>query len=171
MLAVGGTRGRGSACKTRGARLGRAVLSLLPLAAMAACAAAPPEAPPEATAASAVEPARPQRLPELPYGVQLVGLGSADLQNLLGQPTLVRSEQGAQYWRYSVGGCQLDLFLYTDRHAGPARVVYFDVRPSGYVTVAHADACSSAAKALRGAATARADGPLDTGELPEVESN
>ena len=130
-----------------------------------------PEAPPEATAASAVEPARPQRLPELPYGVQLVGLGSADLQNLLGQPTLVRSEQGAQYWRYSVGGCQLDLFLYTDRHAGPARVVYFDVRPSGYVTVAHADACSSAAKALRGAATARADGPLDTGELPEVESN
>ncbi|MEK0085529.1 hypothetical protein [Benzoatithermus flavus] len=171
MLAVGGTKDRDGACGKHGSTLGRVVLSVLPLAAMAACASAPP-VPPASSTASAAEPTRPQHLPQLPRGVQLVGLGSADLQSLLGQPTLVRSEQGAQYWRYSLGNCQLDLFLYADRKAGPARVAYLDVRPSGHVSLAHADACSSAAKVLRGEITTRADREADaTGGLPEVETH
>jgi hypothetical protein len=145
------------------------MLGLMPVAAMAACAAAPPPTPPAAVA-SAPEPARSLRLPALPHGVQLVGLGSTDLQSLLGQPTLVRSEQQAQYWRYNLGSCQLDLFLYTDHQTGPPRVVYLDVRPSGHVSLARADACSDTARLLRGETTARADaGASEAGSLPAVE--
>jgi hypothetical protein len=148
------------------------VPGFLPLLAMAACAAPAPPASPAASAAAAPEPARAARLPDLPRDVQLLGLGSPDLESLLGQPTLMRSEQGAQYWRYSLGSCQLDLFLYDDRGNGPARVAYLDVRPTGYVSVSLADACSSAAKVLRGEATTRADSAAgDAGSLPEVEAN
>ena len=68
----------------------------------------------------------------LPSGIRLIGLGGGELEGLLGRPTLVRSERQAQYWRYSLGECQLDLFLYAEPASALSRVVYLDVRPSGY---------------------------------------
>jgi hypothetical protein len=150
--------------------MGRALLGLLPALVLAACSTT--SSPPATSSATgAVEHPRPIQVPKLPAGVQLVGLGSGDLQSLLGQPTLVRSEQQAQYWRYSLGGCQLDVFLYTEPGSGTTRVVYLDVRPSGYATLAHAGACEDIGELLRGEAAMTADRrEPDTTGLPAVES-
>ena len=152
--------------------MGRALLGLLPLAVLAACSTA--SGPPESssiTATSTVERPRPIRVPKLPAGVQLVGLGSGDLESLLGQPTLVRSEQQAQYWRYNLGGCQLDLFLYTEPGSSLTRVAYLDVRPSGYATLALVGACEDIGSLLRGEATMTANRRKpDAGDLPAAES-
>lgn len=67
--------------------------------------------------------------PELPSGVRLVGMDSAEVQGLLGVPALQRREQPAQYWRYSYAGCILDLFLYVEQPSGELRVAYYEVRP------------------------------------------
>jgi hypothetical protein len=148
------------------------MLAMLPPMLVAACGAIGSPPPAASPSVSVVEPARPVRVPELPGGVQLVGLHSGDLETLLGRPTLVRSEQQAQYWRYNLGGCQLDLFLYTDAKAGLARVVYLDVRPSGYASLASVDACAEVARRLRGEATAHADAAEPgTGSLPPVEAH
>jgi hypothetical protein len=141
------------------------------VALLAACSATsgPPEPSSLATAAT-VERRHPIRVPKLPAGVQLVGLGSVDLESLLGRPTLVRSEQQAQYWRYNLGGCQLDLFLYADPGSGLTRVVYLDVRPSGHATLAQAGACEDVGSRLRGEAAMTADGRDGAAGLPAVES-
>jgi hypothetical protein len=66
-------------------------------------------------------------VPELSRGTQLVGMATNDLRAMLGEPALVRTEGGVQYWRYSFTGCILDLFV--NRQAdGSAEVVYFDLR-------------------------------------------
>lgn len=94
-----------------------------------------------------------------PGAVRLVGLEGSELEGLLGRPSLVRREQSAQYRRYSLGSCQLDLFLYAERDAGPARVVYLDVRPTGYVTPARAAGCAELVPLLRGQPAAPPLGP------------
>ena len=67
-------------------------------------------------------------LARLPAGATLIGLGGGDVEGVMGRPALVRQEGGAQYWRYSLAGCQLDLFLYADPTAGSVRVAYLDAR-------------------------------------------
>ncbi|MFO1037004.1 MAG: hypothetical protein U1E45_09175 [Geminicoccaceae bacterium] len=69
------------------------------------------------------------QLAKLPDDVVLAGLDENQLKTYLGTPTLVREENGSQYWRYNLAGCQLDIFLY---HAagGEPRVAYYDVRPA-----------------------------------------
>ena len=59
-------------------------------------------------------------LARLPAGATLIGLGGGDLQGVMGQPALIRHEGAAQYWRYGLAGCQLDLFLYADPRPGRA---------------------------------------------------
>ena len=80
--------------------------------------------------AGTAEVARPATTPALPVGVALVGLASGEVEGVMGEPTLIRADGTAQYWRYGLGGCQLDLFLYADAAAGRPRVAWLDVRPS-----------------------------------------
>lgn len=122
------------------AALGRTALPLVAVLALAGCAATTPDTPRIATGPS--EPGL--------DGVRLVGLGGSDLEGLLGRPALLRSEQRAQYWRYTLGRCQLDLFLYAERDAGPARVVYLDARPAGDASPERAATCARLRSALRG---------------------
>lgn len=118
--------------------IGRAALSLGFVLGLAGCTASGPEAP-----------ARGSAEPDLGR-VQLVGLGSTDLEGLLGRPALLRSERQAQYWRYTMGSCQLDLFLYAERDAGPARVLYVDARPAGYASPERIASCARLRSVLRG---------------------
>lgn len=118
--------------------VGRAALSLGFVLGLAGCTASGPEAPAGGS-------------PEPDLGrMQLVGLGSTDLEGLLGRPALLRSERQAQYWRYTLGSCQLDLFLYAERDAGPARVVYVDSRPAGYASPERIASCARLRSMLRG---------------------
>jgi hypothetical protein len=146
MRATRGQRHDGGAARDRIAAVGLRVLLILPAIALAAC-SAPAGSP---LASSAADRPEPVRAPSLPPGVTLVGLGSGDLHGLLGRPTLVRSERQGQFWRYHLGGCQLDLFLYREARSGTARVVYFDVRPSGYYTPASLRTCAEVSERLAG---------------------
>lgn len=114
---------------------GPCLLSLL-----AACASA---GPPSGTAVPVLE------LAGLPAGATLIGLGGGDLADFMGEPALVRQEGGAQYWRYGIGGCQLDLFLYADPASEPARVAHLEVRPELGAAPAAAEACARLAWRLR----------------------
>ena len=121
----------------------RALLGSLALSVLAGCA---PGGPPPGSTAPAPELAR------LPAGATLIGLRGGDLRGVMGQPALIRHEGVAQYWRYGVAGCQLDLFLYTDPTSGSARVTYLDVRPAVGVSPAGAEACAHLASRLRAGA-------------------
>lgn len=114
---------------------GPSLLSLL-----AACATV---GPPPGPAVPAPE------LAGLPAGTTLIGLGGGDLAGFMGEPALVRQEGGAQYWRYGIGGCQLDLFLYADPASGPARVAHLEVRPELGAAPAAVEACARLAWRLR----------------------
>ena len=57
---------------------------------------------------------------------QLMGLGPARLEALLGGPGLIRREGEAAIWQYRDGACVLDLFLY-ESGRGP-RVTYAEAR-------------------------------------------
>ena len=43
-----------------------------------------------------------------------MGKGAGEVESLLGQPSLLREEQGAQVWQYASTGCVLLLYLYAD---------------------------------------------------------
>lgn len=45
---------------------------------------------------------------------KLLGLDAAALQDLLGDPTLVRRDGDAEVWQYRASACVLDLFIYGD---------------------------------------------------------
>ena len=105
----------------------------------------------------------------LPAGVTLIGLDGGDLEGLLGRPALVRSERQAQYWRYSLGACQLDLFLYAASAGAPSRVVYLDVRPTGYPTAGAAAPCGELAGFLRGEPAPRPAERPESGAVPVAE--
>ena len=76
----------------------------------------------------------PSPVPEIARNTRLVGMATRDLRSVFGDPALVRTEGGVQYWRYSFAGCTLDLFVNTktDRPDSDnrAEVAYFDLRPS-----------------------------------------
>ena len=93
-----------AACRAVPARL-RPVLGAVALFALAAC-------------ANTGQVARAAKVPALPSGVALLGLAGGEVEGVMGEPTLIRADGPAQYWRYGLGGCQLDLFLYADRAAG-----------------------------------------------------
>ena len=113
----------------------------------------------------------PDGLPALPSGARLIGLDGGALEGLLGRPTLVRSERQAQYWRYSLGECQLDLFLYAEPAGGLSRVIYLDVRPSGYASLSEAAMCGDLAALLRGEPVPPHRIQPDDGQLPVTEAS
>ncbi len=57
---------------------------------------------------------------------QLYGLDTAALDELLGQPSLIRTELPAQIWQYRSQTCVFDIFLYEE--AGESRVTYIEAR-------------------------------------------
>ncbi len=59
---------------------------------------------------------------------QLMGLDSAALEALLGEPGFRRDEPPAQVWQYHGEDCVLDVFLYTDDAAEHHRVTYYEIR-------------------------------------------
>jgi hypothetical protein len=89
----------------------------------------------------------PAIMPALPAGGALVGLAGVDLEGMMGEPSLIRADGNAQYWRYSLSGCQLDLFLYAD--GGRPRVTYVDVRSSRGVDRRTRDDCAELGRRLR----------------------
>lgn len=93
--------------------------------------------------------ARPSPISTLPADGALVGLAGGEVEGMMGEPILIRADGPAQYWRYSLGGCQLDLFLYADAAAGRPRVAYLDVRPSRGVDLRTRDACAELGRRLR----------------------
>jgi hypothetical protein len=101
--------------------------------------------------------------PELPKGVRLVGMDSAEVQGLLGQPALQRREQPAQYWRYSYAGCILDLFLYVEQPSGILRVAYYEIRPDDRPGTVSNPRCERIQATLGRMA--------DGGDLPPVETH
>jgi hypothetical protein len=165
----GGPAERGDvALRAREAAAGRAMPGLLPLLLLATACAAHGGAPARdlSTARAPTMVTSMEITPPPQGGVQLVGLGGGELEGLLGHPTLVRSEHDAQYWRYGLGSCQLDLFLYADPSGGPSRVAYLDVRPSRHAPPGGAAACADLGRALGGArlpaatVDARAETPI-----------
>ena len=93
-------------------------------------------------------------LGRLPAGVSLIGLGGGDLEGMMGTPALIRDEGTAEYWRYGVADCQLDLFLFADRAKEQPRVVYVDVRPAVGASPDAAADCRRLGAHLRVAPTA-----------------
>ena len=118
-------------------------------------------------ALGAAESPVPLRLPDLPPEVGLMGMEQDALEDLFGQPSVQRAEQPAEYWRYSLGRCQLDVFLYPDPATGRQEVAYFEVRPTGHEITGRAGGCSDVAKRLDREPAA---GGLPGG-LPPVESH
>jgi hypothetical protein len=57
----------------------------------------------------------------------LVGKGPEALRAMLGEPTLLRRDQGAEVWQYAGQTCVLFLYLYPD-DAGAPVVSYVDAR-------------------------------------------
>lgn len=74
-------------------------------------------APEKAESYASAEPANPN---------QVMGLTSADVQALLGEPGLVRHESPAEVWQYQSRGCVLDVFMY--RAESDYQVVYVEAR-------------------------------------------
>ena len=139
-----------AACRAVPARL-RPVLGAVALFALAAC-------------ANTGQVAREAKVPALPSGVALLGLAGGEVEGVMGEPTLIRADGPAQYWRYGLGGCQLDLFLYADPAAGRPRVAYLDVRPSRGTDGTTRAGCAELARRLRAEPVA-AEAPPAAGPL------
>jgi hypothetical protein len=125
--------------KSSGSRRSLAAAGLVAACGLAGCAGG------GGSALGVAETPVPLRLPDLPPEVRLMGMEQGALEDLFGQPSVQRAEQPAEYWRYSLGRCQLDVFLYPDSATGQQEVAYFDVRPTGYEVVG-ADGCSDVAR-------------------------
>jgi len=69
------------------------------------------------------------RLAALDRPVHLIGMRADAVEALLGRPDLERQERQAQYRRYDVDGCALDLYLYEAPSNGAPKVAWFEVRP------------------------------------------
>jgi hypothetical protein len=115
-----------------------------------------------ACASSGPEPVRSAAAPVagLPPGLAQIGLDSGDVQGAMGVPTLVHADGAAQYWRYGLGGCQLDLFLYADPGTSP-RVAYLDVRPSRGVDPRTRSTCATLASRLSHGAAVVGSAPAE----------
>ncbi len=110
--------------------------------------------------------ASPAAHPELvrfPAGATLIGLGGGDVEGVMGQPALIRQEAGAQYWRYRLAGCQLDLFLYGGPTDGSVRVAYLDARAALGAPPESKQACADLARDLRAGVA-----PAERHPLPRI---
>ena len=87
-------------------------------------------------------------MPDLPPEVRLLGMEQDRVHDIFGQPAVQRNEQQAQYWRYSLGSCQLDVFLYPDPRTGRREVAYYDVRPTGYDVAGRGGGCAEVVRQL-----------------------
>jgi hypothetical protein len=58
----------------------------------------------------------------------VIGLSGDEARRLLGPPGVLRREQLAEFWRYRLEPCVLDLYLYQERAADPQRVRYAELR-------------------------------------------
>lgn len=68
---------------------------------------------------------------------QLLGMDSAALSDLLGEPALVRREGDAEIWQYRADECVLDVFLY----GGMRQVEHVDLRDRGDASEKAVAAC------------------------------
>jgi hypothetical protein len=68
---------------------------------------------------------------------RVMGLGAAQLTELLGRPELTRREPPAEIWQYRGRDCVFDVFLYED--AGLRRVTYLEARDDSAQPVAARD--------------------------------
>jgi hypothetical protein len=68
---------------------------------------------------------------------QLLGMTSETLGEILGKPTIVRRDGGAEVWQYRSEACVLDLFLY----GGMKQVEHVDLRDRGDSTDVMVRAC------------------------------
>lgn len=89
--------------------------------------------PPAVPVAAPIENPGAPPAPEVPSGVQLVGMEGDKVVALLGTPALQRKEEPAQYWRYSFRGCSIDMFLYEEGGSERQRVAWYEVRPPARV--------------------------------------
>ena len=60
--------------------------------------------------------------------LNLIGLSGDEARRLLGPPGVLRREQLAEFWRYRLEPCVLDLYLYQERAADPQRVRFAELR-------------------------------------------
>ena len=110
-----------------------------------AVAALPPEtstAPAEAPATPAAEavdaPAGPSFQAADPADPdEVMGLARGEVEELLGEPGLVRREAPAEVWQYQSGGCVLDVFLY--EASAEYEVVYLEARTGKALVAATAN--------------------------------
>lgn len=69
----------------------------------------------------------------------VLGMTPAAVRQLLGEPSLRRPEPPGDYWRYTLDGCAIGLFLFKERGASEERVTYYDARS----LVAGTDRCAT----------------------------
>jgi hypothetical protein len=80
-----------------------------------------PDDPAPAVAAAKAAPAA---AGELPDGLVLVGMESGRVDDLLGRPEMVMNAGPAQWWRYELGDCAIEVFLIAPTDAaGPDELV------------------------------------------------
>jgi len=60
----------------------------------------------------------------------IMGKGAGEVESLLGQPSLLREEPGAQVWQYASTSCVLLLYLYADE-LDSYRVTHMEARDKG----------------------------------------
>ena len=72
---------------------------------------------------------KPENPPVVEAGAEakLMGQSAAQVTGFLGKPPFKRSENGAEVWQYSEGGCVLNLFLFEKAPLPDVRVQYLDV--------------------------------------------
>jgi len=100
---------------------------LLGLVALSLSACGQPDKRPTTTnAAAGGTPAAPQKVKIT--SAQLLGQTGSWVRAKIGTPAFARSDMQANLWQYKNAQCVLNVFLYTDGDAGPARVLHFDAR-------------------------------------------
>jgi hypothetical protein len=68
----------------------------------------------------------PEPQPFAPKPADLVGQSRERIAEWLGQPSFVRRDQPAEFWRYRHATCDLELFFYET--AGALRLDHFEMR-------------------------------------------
>jgi hypothetical protein len=67
----------------------------------------------------------------VPETAQLIGLDPLALRHMLGPPDFQRREAPAEFWRYDLEPCTLDLFLHRASPSVPYQVAHAQLRPAG----------------------------------------
>lgn len=99
---------------------------ILGLVALSLSACGQPGKRPATTSAAAGTQAAPQKVKIT--SAELLGQTGTWVRAKVGTPAFARSDMQANLWQYKNAQCVLNVFLYTDGDAGPARVLHFDAR-------------------------------------------